>query len=174
MRCRRSGASSSREPVAAACDLLVRDGDAYRLALPDGSRVDLARFDDAVAAARRARARGTHGAAADACRAVLAAYAGDLLPEDGPAEWVAARRDRARAEVVEAAGGLAELLLPHDPAGAAEACAAGLAIDPYHDPLWRLMVIARERAGDQAAAASARSGYARMLVELGVEPTGAG
>jgi DNA-binding SARP family transcriptional activator len=43
-------------------------------------------------------------------------------------------------------------------------------VDSYHDPLWRLLVVARERAGDPAAAASARSGYARMLTELGVEP----
>jgi DNA-binding SARP family transcriptional activator len=153
------------------CDMLVREGDAYRLCLPDGAQVDLARFDDAVARARRVRGRGAAAAVADACRAVIAAYGGDLLPEDGPAEWASACRDRARAEVVDAARGLAEVMLEHDPAGAAEACATGLALDPYHDPLWRLLVIARERAGDQAAAAGARSGYARMLAELGVEPT---
>jgi hypothetical protein len=44
----------------------------------------------------------------------------------------------------------------------------GLAIDGYHDPLWRLLVVARERAGDVAAAAGARNGYARMLADLGV------
>ena len=47
-------------------------------------------------------------------------------------------------------------------------CTAGLGIDPYHDPLWRLLIEARERAGDQAAASSARAAYARMLRELGV------
>jgi len=101
-------------------------------------------------------------------RAAIAAYGGDLLPEDGPAEWAAGRRERARAEAVEAARMLAELLLDGDPTAAAEACAAGLALDSHHDPLWRLLVVARERAGDQAAATSARSGYARMLADLGV------
>ncbi len=150
-----------------ACELLVREGDAYRLALPPGSRVDLAAFDEAVLALRRARSAASSPGVGP-FRAVIGAYGGELLPEDGPAEWAAVRRERARHEVVEASRGLAELLLEHDAEGACEACLAGLAVDPYHDPLWRLLVAARERAGDQAAATSARSGYARMLDELGV------
>ena len=148
-------------------ELLLREGDAYRLALPDGARIDLAEFDDAVASARRER-KGGGPAAIAAHRTVLAAYGGDLLPEDGPADWAASRRERARSEVVEASRALGELLLEMDPAGAADACLAGLVLDPYHDPLWRLLVESRERAGDQAAATSARAGYERMLAELGV------
>jgi DNA-binding SARP family transcriptional activator len=151
-----------------ACELLVRDGDAYRLALPDGARIDLVDFERAVMEARTIRARGATAIAIDAFRAALGAYGGELLPEDGPAEWAVARRERARSEAVEAARALAELLLDGDPEGAAEACSAGLAFESHHDPLWRLLVEARERAGDQAAATSARSGYARMLAELGV------
>jgi DNA-binding SARP family transcriptional activator len=152
------------------CELLVRDGDAYRLAMPEGARVDLADFDAAVLRARRAR--GIGGAAAEAAdRAVLTTYGGDLLPEDGPADWVTGRRERARGEVVEAARSLAEAVIERDPAAAADACSAGLAVDAYHDPLWRLLVAARERAGDPAAATSARSGYSRMLADLGVGPT---
>lgn len=151
-----------------ACELLVRDGEAYRLALPDGTRIDLADFERAIIEARTIRARGATQVAIEAFRAAIATYGGDLLPEDGPAEWAAGRRERARAEAVEAARALAELLLDGDPTGAAQACAAGLALDSHHDPLWRILVQARERAGDQAAATSARSGYARMLAELGV------
>jgi DNA-binding SARP family transcriptional activator len=147
---------------------LVREGDAYRLSVPDGALIDLATFETAVAHARHARTAGPPAVAAAAYGAVLAAYGGDLLPEDGPAEWVAVRRDRVRAEVVEAARALGELLLDADPAAAAEACLAGLAVDPYHDPSWRLLVEARERAGDAAAATSARASYGRMLAELGV------
>jgi hypothetical protein len=47
-------------------------------------------------------------------------------------------------------------------------CAEGLRIDRYHDPLWRLLIDVRERAGDAGAARRARQGYGRVLTELGV------
>jgi DNA-binding SARP family transcriptional activator len=158
-------------------EILVREGDAYRLAIPEGSRVDVLVFDEALQRARSARGR-DDGAAVAAYRAAIAGYAGDLLPEDGPADWIVARRDRARADYVEAALGLAELVVAEQPAEAAAVCTAALGIDAYHDPLWRLLVEARERAGDWAAAASARASYTRMLADLGVpegrEPEGRG
>ncbi len=153
-------------------EILVRDGDAYRLAIPEGSQVDVLAFDDALRRARSARGR-DNAVAVPAYRAAIAAYTGDLLPEDGPADWIVARRDRARADYVEAALGLAELVVAEQPAEAAAVCTAALGIDAYHDPLWRLLVDARERAGDWAAAASARASYARMLADLGV-PEGHG
>jgi len=148
--------------------VLVREGDAYRLALPPGSRADHLALDEAIAAGRAARAHGRDAEAIAHFRAALTLYAGELLPEDGPAEWVVGRRDRARGDCVDAARALAELLLVDAPVEAASVCATGLAVDPYHDPLWRLLIDARERAGDLAAATSARSGYARMLDDLGV------
>jgi len=170
------------EPAAGrgGCEILVRDGDAYRLAIPAGSRVDVLAFDDALRRARAARGRDA-GATIEGYRAAVTAYAGDLLPEDGPADWVVAQRDRARADYVEAALGLAELIMAEQPAEAAVVCVTALGIDAYHDPLWRLLIEARERAGDRAAAASARASYARMLAELGLPaipaseaPSGAG
>jgi DNA-binding SARP family transcriptional activator len=148
-------------------EILVRDGDAYRLAIPPGSRVDVLAFEGAMGRGRAARGHDDH-LAATAYRAALAEYAGELLPEDGPADWVVARRERARADYVEAALGLAEILLAHRPAEAAAVCIAALGVDAYHDPLWRLLIEARERASDRAAAASARASYARMLVDLGL------
>jgi len=148
-------------------EVLVRDGDAYRLAIPAGSRVDVLAFDEALRRARAARGR-DDGLAVAAYRSAVAAYAGDLLPEDGPADWIVARRDRARADYVEAALGLAELVMAEQPAEAAAVCVAALAIDAYQDSLWRLLVEARERAGDRAAAATARASYARMLADLGL------
>jgi DNA-binding SARP family transcriptional activator len=148
-------------------EILLRDGDAYRLAIPRGSRVDVLAFEEAMSRGRAARGRDDRATIA-AYRAAVAEYAGDLLPEDGPADWVVARRERARADYVEAALGLAELVLVERPAEAAAVCVAALGIDPYHDPLWRLLIDARERAGDRAAAASARASYARMLADLGL------
>jgi DNA-binding SARP family transcriptional activator len=151
-------------------ELLQRDGGAYRLALPDGADVDLLAFEKACAAGRAASDRGDLAAAAGWYQAALDRYAGDLLPEDGPAEWIADRRDTTRLAAVDAAQRLAELELGRgDPEGAARAANVGLRIDRSHDPLWRLLIRGRDEAGDQGAATRARSGYERMLAELGVE-----
>ena len=149
--------------------LLRREGDAYRLALPDGATVDLLRFDAALEAARRAREQGDDDRAQRSYAEALDVYDGELLPEDGPAEWVADRREQARLGAVEAAQRLAEYYLSRgDPEGAARSANAGLRIERYHDPLWRLLIRSRDEAGDQGAASRARSGYDRMLAELGV------
>ena len=149
--------------------LLLRDGDAYRLILPPHSWADVIEFETAVAEGRAARGRGDRSSAAAAFRRAIGAYGGDLLPEDGPADWVVPRRERARADYVDAARSLAEIVIDDDPGEAAAVCTAALAIDAYHDPLWRLLVAARERSGDLAAASTARAGYARMLADLGVD-----
>ena len=153
--------------------VLVREGDAYRLALPPGSRVDLADLERALAAGRAARDRGDTAEAAERFGEALAFAGRELLPEDGPAEWVVDRREAVRSAVAEAARALGELLLATDPAASASAFATGLRADPYHDPLWRHLIDAHERAGDLAAASTARQGYARMLDRLGVLPEAA-
>jgi SARP family transcriptional regulator, regulator of embCAB operon len=148
---------------------ILREGDAYRLALPADAEVDLLAFSKAVAAARVARLRGEVGSAIANFQQALDLYAGELLPEDGPAEWAIEPRERYRAAAIEAAQSLAELLLKGgDPAAAANACATGLWIDRLHDPLWRLLIKAREGAGDPVAASRARRDYARVLEELGL------
>jgi DNA-binding SARP family transcriptional activator len=146
--------------------LVVRDGDAYRLAvLPDD--VDLGRFDRAVALGRAARGRGE--ASADAFAIALDQYTGDLLPEEGPAEWVAERRDQYRARAIEAATSLAEeSLLVEDLATAVRACRFGLGHDRYQDALWRMLIAARDRAGETGAASRERREYAQVLHDLGV------
>jgi DNA-binding SARP family transcriptional activator len=160
------------EPTMArgAFKLLRREGGAYRLSLPPGSEVDLLRFEHAVAAGRAARERADGDLARRAFQEALDLYRGDLLPEDGPAEWVGERRELGRLAAVDAAQGLAEILLVDgDPTGAARAASAGLRAERYHDPLWRLLIRARNEAGDQGAASRARLGYDQMLAELGVE-----
>jgi DNA-binding SARP family transcriptional activator len=145
--------------------VITRDGDAYRLAvLPES--VDLWRFDRALSAGRSARGRGE--AARAAFGLALELY-GDLLPEDGPAEWVVDHRERCRAGAVEAARALAEdALAMGDARAVVWACRAGLAIDRYQDSLWRLLIDAREQAGDAGAATRDRLEYAAVLDGLGV------
>jgi DNA-binding SARP family transcriptional activator len=146
--------------------LVVRDGDAYRLDVHPED-VDLGRFDRAIAAGRAARAHGE--VSSPALAEAVELYAGDLLPEEGPAEWVAERRNQYRAKALEAAEGLAsEALLTGDLAACIRACHFGLALDRYQDPLWRLLIAARERAGDAGAASRDRREYTLVLQALGV------
>jgi DNA-binding SARP family transcriptional activator len=151
--------------------LIVREGDAYRLAVLTDS-VDVRRFDRLVAEARAARGGGDR--ARESLAEALATYGGDLLPEEGPAEWVVELRDHYRTRAVEVAREAAELaLLAGDSRAAIEACRAGLAIDRYHDPVWRLLIDARQAAGDVSAANRDRLEYEAILSELGVSEAAA-
>ena len=147
--------------------LVVRDGDAYRLDVaPDD--VDLGRFDRAITAGRTARVRGE--VAAPAFAQAIEIYTGDLLPEEGPVEWVSERRDAYRAKALEAAEGLAsEALLTGDLATVVRACRFGLGLDRYQDTLWRLLIAARDQGGEAGAASRDRREYALVLEALGVE-----
>jgi DNA-binding SARP family transcriptional activator len=155
--------------------VLRRDGDAYRLDLPPGATVDLLQFEAALGQGRAAREHGDEAAARRAFEEAVALYVGELLPEDGPAEWVGDRREQLRLGAVSAAQALAEISLDAgDSEAAARAASMGLQIERYHDPLWRLLIRSRDEAGDQGAANRARMGYDQMLAELGVrsEPAG--
>jgi DNA-binding SARP family transcriptional activator len=141
--------------------LVVRDGDAYRLALPDGTESDLTAFRRALA---QGRASKDPGLAAIAYSTVLDLYAGDVFPEEGPAEWVVEPREELLEGATEAARGLAEALLAlRDPLGAARACRRGLALDRRDPALWRLCVAAYEAAGEPLSAARARERQRRAL-----------
>jgi DNA-binding SARP family transcriptional activator len=154
--------------------LIVREDEAYQLRLRDDARVDLIDFDREIADGRRAESRGRTPEAAAAFERALALYRGELLPEEGPSDWIVDEREARRAAATEAAHGVAAALLAEGrPLAAAAACERGLAIDRQHDDLWRLCAGAYERAGDPAAAARARAGYERMLRDLGIGPLGA-
>ncbi|MEV0425859.1 BTAD domain-containing putative transcriptional regulator [Micromonospora sp. NPDC050495] len=150
--------------------LLHRDGDAYLLALPADAWCDVREFRRAVERAAR-RASPQDPEALDDLRVVVAAYTGELLPEDGPAEWVVAEREALRRQAADAAARLAEAALSGATAGPAVAMAARcVEIDPCHDAGWRLLIAAHDRAGNAAAAEHARRRYADVLVSLGLDP----
>jgi len=153
--------------------LIVRTGDAYALALPDGGGLDVVAFTEALAAARKAQLAGDVDAVRAALRAALAHYGGELLPEDGPAEWVTAARETFHGQAATAAEQLAAAELEADDAAmalaAAEQC---LAMDVYRDRAWRLLADAHRRLGNHAAADRAARDYAAMLASLGLDPAG--
>jgi DNA-binding SARP family transcriptional activator len=149
--------------------LIPRQGESYLLALPADGSSDVRAFDRATEDGRRARGGRRLDAAAEALRAALALYAGDLLPEDGPADWVVAPREQYRQEAAEAAGMLAEIELQLGRLEAAiEAARRSLAIDSFRDASWRVLVEASQRAGNAASATRARQAYNGVLRSLGV------
>ena len=149
--------------------LIAREGDAYRLAV-EPAQIDIGRFERAMGRARGARNGGNHAGAGTADFAeALGLYRGDLLPQDGPAEWAVERREHFRREAVEAATIVAEdALAAGDLEEAIRVCRRGLELDRFHDPLWRVLIASREMAGDAGAASRDRREYASILEGLGL------
>ncbi|GKQ39121.1 BTAD domain-containing putative transcriptional regulator [Streptomyces sp. A012304] len=153
--------------------LIARQGDSYRLVLAPGDVSDVVAFERAVRDGRRARAQDRLEEAAEAFRVALDHYAGELLPEDGLAEWVIADRERLRREAANSAVALAEIRLAQSrPVEAVEAAERCLEIDGHRDAAWRVLIRACDAAGLAADSARARRGYSAMLASLGIPSSG--
>ena len=153
--------------------LLIRDGEAYQLALTDDTEVDVLEFEASMAQGEARRAAGDREGATAAFERALWLHTDDLLPEEGPAEWVVDERDRLRSRAADAAQALVELHAARgDTSSAAMACLRGLHLDRYRDPLWRMLIAIQEQAGDIAAATHTRQRYAELLAELGLPESG--
>jgi DNA-binding SARP family transcriptional activator len=166
-----SGLRSALEPGVprGASQLIVRDGERYLLALPEGAISDLRTFDARTVAAERARNAGEADTAIADLEVALRLYTGDVLPEDGPTEWVLAHREHYKVRAAEAAAMLGRLHLDHGrPEHAAAAARSSIDVDPCRDASWRLLVAAHKAAGDLAASEEARRSYADVLTSLGV------
>ena len=166
-----SGLRSALEPGVprGASRLIVRDGERYLLALPEGAISDLRSFDARTASAERARNAGEADTAIADLEVALQLYTGDVLPEDGPTEWVLAHREHYKVRAAEAAAMLGRLHLDHGrPEQAAAAARSSIDVDPCRDASWRLLVAAHKAAGDLAASEEARRSYAEVLASLGV------
>ena len=149
--------------------LIARVGDTYRLTIGDRDDVDVLAFEQAIEAGRTALAANDAARAGQLFSHALAAYTGELLPDEGPVDWVVKERDRYHLAAAEAALSLAEIHLIHEqPRPAVRAAERGLLIDRYNDGLWRLLIRAHHQAGDRAGAQRACEGYDGMLIELGL------
>jgi len=148
--------------------LLPRLGDSYMLALPAGSRCDLLGFQEELASARTARLSGDPAGERASLRRALSCYGGDLLPEDGSAEWVVADRDRLRLAAADAGEQLARAeAAAGDVEAAVEQARQALTFDNYRDSTWRLLIQLHEQAGNLSAAHAVRRRYGKILAELG-------
>jgi DNA-binding SARP family transcriptional activator len=161
--------SSIRRVIEGPGDVIRRHGDVYLLDARTGTVCDVHDFATAVAAARSLLGRGATADAEPLLRRAMALYVGDLLPEEGAAEWVVAIRDQLRAAAAEAAHSLGQVLLdtgrPDEAVGVSR---WGLAVDRYSDPLWRLLLGALAADGDLAGHALAATRYSDVLAELGI------
>lgn len=156
-------------PAAETGQPIVRQGEAYALVLNRGSTFDLSDFDQAINDATVARSTGSSEQAAVKLRQAVGLYAGEVLPEDGSAEWVTDARERYRLRAAEAAASLANLELSFgDNAAAAAAAVRSVEIDPWRDESWRTLIGIYRSSGDPAAAERAERRYNRMLKALGV------
>jgi DNA-binding SARP family transcriptional activator len=148
---------------------IARDGEAYALVLAAGSTFDLVEFDQAVHDAYSARVDGDHRRMAAELRRAVELYSGEVLPEDGPAEWVMDTRERYRLRAAESAAMLANAELAFgNTAAAARAASRSVEIDPWRDESWRTLVEVLRRSGDLAAAERAHRRYQLVLQTLGV------
>jgi DNA-binding SARP family transcriptional activator len=150
--------------------LLIREGHSYRLAGPPHVEFDVAAFTASLATAETCRARGELDAATASLEAALDRYAGDLVPEEGPAEWIVEPRERLR---LQAADGILKLVSVLDALDSPaeriiDWCERGLDIDRYSDDLWKRLIEVHESRNDAAKAARLRSRYQQVLAELGI------
>jgi len=153
----------------AGVDPVQRVGPGYRLAAPEAVSLDTEEFERSLRAALDARATGDDAALERELRRALTLAERELLPEDGPAEWVVRARDELAVRVAAAAEELATALLGQGRVAAAvDACERGLLADRCRDGLWRTLDAALERLGDPAQRGRAAQRYGEVLAELGV------
>ncbi|MFI1996145.1 BTAD domain-containing putative transcriptional regulator [Actinoplanes sp. NPDC020271] len=150
----------ARRVLGAAPGLLTLREDVVLLQADAVVDVDVGRFERL---ARTARAGGDLAGMRDA----VAAYAGDLLPEDRFEDWAAARREELRALLCDL---LVDLAAGAAAAGgdgeAVEALRRALAIDPLHEGAVRGLMRCLVTAGRRAEALSR---YERLRDDLGAE-----
>ncbi|MDH6577886.1 BTAD domain-containing putative transcriptional regulator [Kitasatospora sp. MAP5-34] len=145
---------------------LLRSGASYQLALEPDAVCDVRAFERAVRLWRHARPAAPEQEA-ELLGAALRWYAGDLLPEDGAAEWVVTERARLRDQASDVCQALAEVRLGLGQLEAsARAARRSLDLDPFRDASWRVLTTVYRRTGDVAAAERTRQEYERMLRSL--------
>ncbi len=148
---------------------ITRQGDAYQLEMSPEAFCDVRSFQVWLSSAAAAMTRGDHRRAVDAAVRATDVYRGDLLIDEGPAEWVVGPRDALRLDMVRActigAESAMKLGIPQEATRMAE---RGLAVDRYADALWRVQIESLEQSSDKASAERVRRSWQEMMDELGV------
>jgi LuxR family transcriptional regulator, maltose regulon positive regulatory protein len=145
-------------------------GEQLRLADDPWLTVDVRRFEEALAHARRLERDGAIDAAVERYLEAVAVYRGDYLA-DSDAEWAEPVRSHLRTEVVRSGIRAGELLVARGRADhALELAKRAIAAERWSEPARRLFAEACAARGDRAGAARALADCAAVLDELGVGP----
>jgi DNA-binding SARP family transcriptional activator len=148
---------------------LARHGDAYRLVLASDDDADVRRVERDLETLAHALGDEDPDELITLCARLLEDYRGKLLPSAAD-EWIASEREYFCRRVATMCAEVSQRL---DAAGRSAEVVnftrAGLAIDPYADRLWQLLIAALDRLGEPMAATAARNDYAARLAELGVD-----
>jgi DNA-binding SARP family transcriptional activator len=159
--------SSIRTTFGAHTVTVRRRGEHYRLCLPNGAAVDVMEFENALAEATAASARGDVQSRVGLREKALALYAGDLLPEFCETEHVGSERQRLRRRAAAAAAALAS-----DYRGLGECEKAmdvaqrSVDLDPEQEVPWLILAELHEKAGDYISADHVRREHSRMQADL--------
>jgi DNA-binding SARP family transcriptional activator/tetratricopeptide (TPR) repeat protein len=163
--------SAARKTIEHVGGAIVREGDGYLLVVQDGA-ADVVMFDRSFRDLERASTVDTDEgrarvlAAAQQC---LGLYTGELLAEEGAAEWVIRDRENYRLSAASAARmGATAAIRQGDSTVALALAERGLVIDHFDDTLWHLLIDLHQQRGEVGAAAHVRNRYRAALDELGV------
>jgi two-component SAPR family response regulator len=163
--------SAARKALELVGGAIVREGDGYLLVVQDGA-ADVVMFDRSFRDLERASAIDTDEGRArvlGAAQRCLGLYTGELLAEEGAAEWVVRDRENYRLSAASAARvGAIAAIRQGDATVALALAERGLVIDHFDDTLWHLLIDLHQQRGEVAAAAHVRNRYRAALDELGV------
>jgi LuxR family maltose regulon positive regulatory protein len=152
---------------------LVRlDGQSVWLVSGRHLRIDTDQFDHHLAEAARAEADGTPSLALEHNLDAVELYRGDLFADVPEAEWMVLEREHYRARFVSAATRAGQLLLGRGDTEQAEVVARrALAVDPWAEEAYAVLVAAAVAHGDRSGAHRLLERCITALADLGVEPS---
>jgi DNA-binding SARP family transcriptional activator len=162
--------SSVRQAMPVRAELrIVRRGEAYELVIAPGAFFDVGTFRTALTSAMDAVRAGDDADALARATVAVDLYRGDLLLDEGPADWIVTPRENLRLDLVRAASVAGEAAMRlGNPRAAIRPIERGLAVDRYAGSLWELLLAAHEQVGDRAALARARHAFDEAMADLGV------
>ena len=150
------------------------DGPGMQLITGEHLCIDVDAFDEHLALAARAEADGIPSVALERYLTVVALYRSELHVDLPEAEWFALDREHYRTRFVRAAVRAGQLLLTRDEGDRAQAVAQrALAVDPWAEDAYAVLVGGALARGDRSAARRLLNHCLETLADLGAQPSSA-